>query len=91
LKQSIRVQPAQERQGRTHAYAVLAQRQLRLGHLEASCESWRRFLDEYEHVSSVRGDDHFATMRADLAPYSQARAVKNLADRIQEVAAAKAA
>ncbi len=26
---------------------------------------------EYEHVSSVRGDDHFATLRKDLAPLCQ--------------------
>ncbi|MGW1728880.1 hypothetical protein ACWCQK_39200 [Streptomyces sp. NPDC002306] len=90
MKQSIRVQPAQERQGRVHAYAVLAQRQLRFGHLEASCESWGRFLDEYEHVSSIRGDDHFGTMRTDLAPYTKARAVKTLSSRVREVAAAKA-
>ncbi|MFJ1975337.1 hypothetical protein ACIO93_42735 [Streptomyces sp. NPDC087903] len=90
MKQSIRVQPAQERQGRVHAYALLAQRQLRYGHLDASCESWGRFLDEYEHVSSVRGDDHFATMRTDLAPYTGARAVRELAGRVQEVAVAKA-
>lgn len=90
MKQSIRVQPAQERQGRVHAYAVLAQRQLRLGHLDASCQSWGRFLDEYEHVSSVRGDDHFATMRTQLAPYAKTRAVRDLAGRAREVAAAKA-
>ncbi|MEU2877144.1 hypothetical protein [Streptomyces sp. NPDC007070] len=91
MQQSIRAQLPQERQGRTHAYAVLAQRQLRYGHLNASCESWRRFLDEYEHVSSVRGDDHFATMRNDLAPYAKTRTVRDLADRIREVAVAKAA
>ncbi|KOV74068.1 hypothetical protein ADL00_02930 [Streptomyces sp. AS58] len=90
LQQSIKFQPAQERQGRVHAYAVLAQRQLRYGHLDASCHSWERFLDEYEHVSSVRGDDHFATMRTDLAPYAKARAVRELSGRMREVAAAKA-
>ena len=90
LKQSIRFQPAQERQGRVHAYAVLAQRQLRYGHLDAACQSWGRFLDEYEFVSSVRGDDHFATMRTDLAPYTKARAVRELSTRVREVAAAKA-
>jgi hypothetical protein len=90
MKQSIRVQPAQERQGRVHAYAVLAQRQLRLGHLDAACESWGRFLNEYEHVSSIRGDDHFATMRSDLAPYAKTRTVRELSARIHEVAAAKA-
>ncbi|MET9734971.1 hypothetical protein ABZZ79_31315 [Streptomyces sp. NPDC006458] len=90
MKQSIRVQPAQERQGRVHAYAVLAQRQLRHGHVEAACDSWLHFLDEYEHVSSVRGDDHFTTMRTDLAPYAKTRAVRELAGRTREVAAAKA-
>ncbi|MFE2579370.1 hypothetical protein [Streptomyces sp. NPDC059378] len=90
MKQSIRVQPANERQGRVHAYALLAQRQLRIGHLDASCDSWSRFLDEYEHVSSARGDDHFATMRADLTPYAKARAVRALTGRVREVASAKA-
>ncbi|MGW5433894.1 hypothetical protein ACWET9_43185 [Streptomyces sp. NPDC004059] len=90
MKQSIRVQPAQERQGRVHAYALLAQRQLQYGHVEAACDSWARFLDEYEHVSSVRGDDHFATMRTDLVPYARTRAVKELSSRVRQVAAAKA-
>ncbi|MFJ9360789.1 hypothetical protein [Streptomyces mirabilis] len=90
MQQSIRVQPAQERQGRVHAYAVLAQRQLKHGHLDAACDSWGRFLDEYEHVSSVRGDDHFATMRRELTPHARARSVKQLAGRAREVAAAKA-
>ncbi|MEU1462605.1 hypothetical protein ABZ467_18325 [Streptomyces sp. NPDC005727] len=90
MQQSIRVQPKQERQGRVHAYAVLAQRQMRVGHLDASCDSWARFLDEYEHVSSVRGDDHFTKMRAELAPYARASAVRELAGRVREVAAAKA-
>ncbi|MFF8560985.1 hypothetical protein ACF06I_18990 [Streptomyces albidoflavus] len=90
LKHSIRVQAPQERQGRVHAYATLAQRQLRHGHLDASCHSWGRFLDEYEHVASVRGDEHFATMRRDLAPHAKVRAVKELAGRAREVSAAKA-
>lgn len=90
MQQSIKVQPAQERQGRVHAYAVLAQRQLRYGYVEAACDSWARFMDEYEHVSSVRGDDHFVTMRTDLAPYARTRAVRELSGRVREVAAAKA-
>ncbi|AWI32715.1 hypothetical protein [Streptomyces tirandamycinicus] len=90
MQQSIRFQPAQERQGRVHAYAVLAQRQLRHGHLDASCDSWSRFLDEYEHVSSVRGDGHFTTMRKELSRHAKARPVRELAGRVREVAALKA-
>ncbi|MGW2718962.1 hypothetical protein [Streptomyces sp. NPDC001492] len=91
LKQSIRLQPKQERQGRTHAYALLAQRQLRVGHLDAACESWSRFLDEYEHVSSNRGDDHFRAMSQELRRHSSASPVRELARRARDVAAAKAA
>ncbi|MEV8599959.1 hypothetical protein AB0465_08655 [Streptomyces griseoviridis] len=91
LKQSIRLQPKQERQGRVHAYALLAQRQLRIGHLDAVCESWSRFLDEYEHVSSNRGDDHFRTMSTELRRHPTARPVRELTLRARDVAAAKAA
>ncbi|MCX5421009.1 hypothetical protein [Streptomyces sp. NBC_00078] len=91
LKQSIRLQPKQERQGRVHSYALLAQRQLRVGHLDAACESWSRFLDEYEHVSSNRGDDHFRTMSTELRRHPTARPVRELARRARDVASAKAA
>ncbi|WP_234535606.1 hypothetical protein [Streptomyces shenzhenensis] len=91
LKQSIRLQPKQERQGRVHSYALLAQRQLRVGHLDAACESWSRFLDEYEHVSSNRGDDHFRTMSMELRRHPTARPVRELVRRARDVAAAKAA
>ncbi|MDI3405410.1 tetratricopeptide repeat protein [Streptomyces cavernicola] len=91
LKQSLRFQPEQERQGRAHFHAVLAQRQWRLGHLDAACESWSRFLDSYEHISSKRGDDHFSTLRTVLRGHPSARPVREIADRAREVAAAKAA
>jgi hypothetical protein len=91
LKQSIRLQPKQERQGRVHAYALLAQRQMRVGHLDAACGSWSRFLDEYEHVSSHRGDDHFRTMSTALRRHPTSSLVRELARRARDVAAAKAA
>ncbi|MGW2292826.1 hypothetical protein [Streptomyces phaeochromogenes] len=89
LQQSIKVQPKVERQGRVHSYALLAQRQYAYGHLDASCDSWGRFLDDYEHVSSARGDDHFETMRTQLRRHMKARPVKELAGRAREVAALK--
>ncbi|MEU1077638.1 MULTISPECIES: hypothetical protein [unclassified Streptomyces] len=89
LEQALRAQPANERQGRVHFHAVLAQRQLEYGHLDAACDAWARFLEDYEHVSSARGDEHFATMRRRLRPYRDARAVRQLAPRVAEVAALK--
>ncbi|MEV7546861.1 hypothetical protein [Streptomyces sp. NPDC089915] len=89
LRESIRFQPAQERQGRLHAYGLLAQRQLSIGHVEAACESWGRFLDEYEVLSSARGDEHFELMNLRLGPYGTVRAVRDLRERAREVGALK--
>ncbi|MER7997984.1 hypothetical protein [Streptomyces sp. NPDC095613] len=89
LQQSLKTQAKNERQGRVHFLAVLAQRQLELGHLEAACVSWWQFLDDYEHVSSARGDEHFETMRRRLKPYVKTWAVRKLRPKIDEVAALK--
>ncbi len=89
LQQALKAQPKNERQGRVHFNAVLAQRQLQHGHLDAACESWGRFLDDYEHISSARGDEHFETMQRRLNPHGHSRSVKALSPRIAEVATLK--
>ncbi|NJP66035.1 hypothetical protein [Streptomyces spiramenti] len=91
IEESIRVQQPQERQGRMHAHAVLAKRQLRLGHLDAACASWTHFLDHYQRVSTGRGDKHLRELRAAVRPHRAARPVRQLLDQATEVAAAKAA
>ncbi|MEW1718664.1 hypothetical protein [Streptomyces sp. NPDC093109] len=90
LQQSLKAQEKNERQGRVHFLAVLAQRQLELGHLEAACASWTLFLEDYEHVSSARGDEHFETMRRRLKPYERTRVVRQLRPRVDEMAVLKA-
>ncbi len=57
-----------ERQGRLHANAVLAQRQYEYGHLEEACSTWGRFLDDYEVLSTARGDEHFDKLRVLTMP-----------------------
>ncbi|MGW1764047.1 hypothetical protein ACWCQL_08160 [Streptomyces sp. NPDC002073] len=89
LRESIRVQPAAERQGRLHAHGLLAQRQLAIGHVEAACESWGRFLDDYEALSSARGDEHFEVMNLRLRPHAKVRAVRDLRARARRVAELK--
>ncbi|MCM2388991.1 hypothetical protein [Streptomyces albipurpureus] len=89
LKESLRAQPRQQRQGRVHANAVLAQRQFELGHLEEACGTWGAFLDDYTKLSTARGDDHFRTMRRRIAPYRQVRAVRELDSRARQVAEVK--
>jgi tetratricopeptide (TPR) repeat protein len=89
LKTSLRAQPRQERQGRVHANAVLAQRQFEHGHIEEACTTWNTFLDDYVMLSTARGDEHFDTMRRRIAPYRTSRTARSLAERACQVAALK--
>ncbi|MFH8368158.1 tetratricopeptide repeat protein [Streptomyces sp. NPDC018031] len=49
--------------------AMLAERQLELGHLEAACHKWNKILDDYPAIHSGRVDQHVATIPALLRPY----------------------
>ncbi|UGY92897.1 hypothetical protein [Streptomyces gobiensis] len=90
MQDSLRLQPKQERQGRVHSHAVMAQRQFELGHLDAACETWHKFLDDYVLLSTARGDEHFDTLRRRIRPYRKTRAARELQARAREVAALKA-
>ncbi|MFI1398349.1 hypothetical protein [Streptomyces sp. NPDC020681] len=89
MKASLRAQPKNERQGRVHSNAVMAQRQFELGHLEEACSTWGAFLDDYVLLSTARGDEHFGTMRKRIAPYRKVRAVRDLDERARQVSALK--
>nr|WP_202540527.1 hypothetical protein [Streptomyces sp. SID4937] len=93
LRSSIRTMSPSERQGRLHAHAVLAQRQHEYGHLEEACVSWGRFLDDYEVLSTARGDEHFDKLRSLGTPRTSRTSpvVRDLRDRIHAVAEMKAA
>ncbi|MEU3354908.1 hypothetical protein [Streptomyces sp. NPDC037389] len=90
MRECLKVQPRQERQGRVHSNALLAQRQFELGHVEAACATWHAFLDDYVQLSTARGDEHFDTMRRRIRPHGKARAVRELTERAREIARAKA-
>lgn len=85
-QESLRVQPGQERQGRAHGRAVLAQRQFELGHVDAACDSWQRFLDDYVLLSTARGDEHFDTLRRRTRTCRTTRAVRDLRERARQIA-----
>jgi hypothetical protein len=89
MKASLRAQPKQERQGRVHSNAVMAQRQFELGHIEEACATWSAFLDDYVGLSTSRGDEHFEAMRKRIAPYRKVRAVRELDERSRQVATMK--
>ncbi|MET8678855.1 hypothetical protein ABZW18_15080 [Streptomyces sp. NPDC004647] len=91
MKASNRARPPMERQGSTHANGLLAQRQLEMGHLEAACSTWNRFLDDYASLSSVRADEHFGIMRRRIRPHLTNGHARELNERAREVARQKAA
>lgn len=91
MQQSNHVRPVHERQGRVHANGVLASRQWELGHVEAACATWDRFLDDYVALSTARGDEHFATLRRSVKAQKSSGAVRRLDERVRVVAEQKAA
>nr|WP_282696848.1 hypothetical protein [Streptomyces sp. CC208A] len=91
MQRSNRARPSHERQGRVHAHGVLAARQWELGHVEAACETWDRFLDDYTVLSTARGDEHFGVLRKHVASQPGSRAVRGLGERVRVVAERKAA
>ncbi|MFF8815537.1 tetratricopeptide repeat protein [Streptomyces pactum] len=49
--------------------AMLAERQLELGHLEAACHKWSKVLDDYPTIHSGRVDQQVENISALLRPY----------------------
>ncbi|MEV0604650.1 hypothetical protein AB0I82_35870 [Streptomyces sp. NPDC050315] len=91
LRRSNRARSPQERQGRVHCLGVIAQRQMAMRHVEAACTTWDEFLDEYQMISSARGDEHLDNLREGIRPYKALPAVRTLSERAREVARLKAA
>lgn len=91
MKASNRARPPMEKQGNAHANGLLAQRQLEVGHLEAACETWGAFLDDYAALSSARADEHFTIMRRRIRPYLSNPRARELNERARELARLKAA
>jgi hypothetical protein len=91
LRRSNAARSPLERQGRLHCLGVIAERQLRMRHVEAACETWGAFLDEHVTISSARGDEHLKTMIESLPAYRGVARVRELEERARTVAAMKAA
>lgn len=61
--------------------SVLAERQLKLGHLDAACKTWHQVLDGYPHVNSGRVDRHVANIVRLLQPYRANSAAREVRER----------
>ncbi|WP_331726060.1 hypothetical protein [Streptomyces sp. NBC_01012] len=91
LRRSNTARSPLERQGRLHCTGVIAERQFRMRHIEAACQTWGTFLDEHVTIASARGDEHLKTMLKALPAYRRVPGVQELEERGRQVAALKAA
>jgi hypothetical protein len=60
---------------------TIAERQLRIGHLDAACAAWHQALDDYPHIRSGRADDRLRVMVGLLLPHLNNTAARALDDR----------
>ncbi|MFC0598788.1 tetratricopeptide repeat protein [Streptomyces palmae] len=86
LEESQRLRPSIYRRGRIRHGATMAERQLRMGHLEAACATWHGALSEFPLIQSGRADQRIRTMFALLRPYRKNPAARELYERARTVA-----
>ena len=85
MKQANHIREPGYRRSRAIATATIAEREFKVGHLEAACTTWGKFLDDYQHVTSGRCDRHLESMRRNLRPHNGNRMVKALVERTEDV------
>ncbi|MFF3289747.1 tetratricopeptide repeat protein [Streptomyces sp. NPDC003023] len=86
LEESNRLRAPVYRRIRVLREATLAERKLRLGHLEEACGGWHRMLDDYEHVQSGRCDDRYRAMMAAIRPHLRNAHARELHERSRPLA-----
>ncbi|MFD7285058.1 tetratricopeptide repeat protein [Streptomyces sp. NPDC059863] len=65
--------------------AMLAERQLEVGYLEAACATWNKVLDAYPAIHSGRIDGQVAKIPSLLAPYRSNSVARQLLERSRDV------
>ncbi|MCR8946055.1 tetratricopeptide repeat protein [Streptomyces sp. OUCMDZ-4982] len=86
MQQSDKVRYGVYRRARVRHRAMLAERQLEVGHLEAACGTWHQALDDYPMVQSGRADDRVRTMFGLLRPHLKNTTARDLYDRARTIA-----
>lgn len=85
MQQADRLRRDVYRRTRVHRRALLAERQLQVGHLEAACATWNQALDEYPLVQSGRTDARVRTMFKAVRPYLKNPTARALHERARLV------
>ncbi|RDG36335.1 tetratricopeptide repeat protein [Streptomyces corynorhini] len=71
--------------------AMLAERQLEMGHLEAACGTWNKVLDDYPAIHSGRVDAQVAAIPSLLASYHSTPAARQLLERTRSAVSSRRA
>ncbi|WP_330239198.1 tetratricopeptide repeat protein [Streptomyces sp. NBC_00525] len=85
MQLSDKVRYSVYRRARVRHRAVLAERQLEVGHLEAACATWQLALDDYPMVQSGRADDRIKAMFGLLRPHLRNAAARDLYERARAI------
>jgi hypothetical protein len=67
--------------------AMLAERQLEIGHLEAACATWATALDSYPDIHSGRIDEQVRKIPSLLSPYRSHPLARQIYERSRELCA----
>ncbi|MGW7008649.1 tetratricopeptide repeat protein [Streptomyces sp. NPDC054933] len=85
MQQSDKLRYDVYRRTRVKERALLAERQLAIGHLEAACATWNHALDDYPMVQSGRADQRIRAMFKLIRPYLKNQAARDLYERARLV------
>ncbi len=85
MQQSDKLRYDVYRRTRVHDRGLLAERQLSIGHLEASCATWNLALDDYPFVQSGRADQRVRNMFKLIRPHLGNPTVRDLYERARLV------
>ncbi|MYV71820.1 tetratricopeptide repeat protein [Streptomyces sp. SID2131] len=85
LQESDKLRPSTFRRTSIRYLSMLAERQLRVGHLEAACGTWGRVLDMYPLVQSGQCDRSVSVMHSRIKPYLKNPVARDLFERARGV------
>ncbi|MCX5050976.1 tol-pal system YbgF family protein [Streptomyces sp. NBC_00474] len=81
LKESDRLRHSHYRRSSVRYNALLAERQLELGHLEEACLTFDKVLDDYPLVQSGSADEKVRNLQALIRPHLRNRAAQSVYER----------
>jgi hypothetical protein len=90
MQLSDRNRVSTDRVNRVIHRCTIAERQLRIGHLDAACTTWHQALDDYPLIRSGRADERLRTVAGLIRPHLKNAAARALDDHARALTATSA-